>query len=193
MEKNILLRDYPGARLQRWQTGFTLVELMVTIAVMAVVLSIAVPSYQNLVIGGRLTAGANDLVVALNLARHEALRRGQRVSVCPSSDGNDCAASGGWEQGYIVFSDSGTTGSVDGTDTVIRRQPGLASGYTAAGNGNVDTYVSFTSSGIPRLASNAFQAGTISLCAPGSSGLSRAVVLSKMGRVQASNSGATCS
>jgi type IV fimbrial biogenesis protein FimT len=178
--------------MKSYMRGFTLIELMVTLAVMGVVLAIGLPSFQNFIVSSRLTTGANDLVVALNLARHEALRRGQRVSVCPSSDGAACAASGGWEQGYIVFSDGGTTGSVDGTDTVIRRQPGLASGYAATGNGNVDSYISFTASGVSRMASNALQAGTISLCAPDSSGLSRAVILSAMGRVRASDTGATC-
>ena len=61
--------------------GFTLIELMVTVAVLAIVLSLGVPSYRALIINNRLTAQANALVASINLARSEAIKRGVRVWV----------------------------------------------------------------------------------------------------------------
>lgn len=80
----------------RRTAGFTLIELMVTIAVAAILLTIAVPGFQALVQNNRATTLANELTTALNLARSEAVRRGQMISVCAADSGND------WEDGWRV-------------------------------------------------------------------------------------------
>ncbi|WP_194723885.1 GspH/FimT family pseudopilin [Noviherbaspirillum malthae] len=82
--------------------GFTLIELMVAVAVTAILLGIAVPSLLDVLLGSRLTAHANTLVASLQLARSEAIKRNAVVTVCPSANGTSCT-DGSWEQGWIVL------------------------------------------------------------------------------------------
>ena len=81
--------------------GFTLIELMVTVVVLAVLLGIAAPSFVSVIQNNRSTALANQLVTAMNLARMEAIRRGVQVTVCSSSDGTTCT--GNWTDGWLVM------------------------------------------------------------------------------------------
>ena len=171
------------------QIGFTLIELMVTIAILAIVLAIAIPSFGTLQAGTRLTTQVNDLVSVLSYARVEALKRGSRVTVCTSSDGASCTSSGNWDQGWIVFNDDCTTGTVGTVDTgcaeaALKRHVALASGYTLTGVSAIANLVTFTSTGAPQ------QNGTFSLC---SSAASKSVVLSSTGRLSVSETGASCS
>lgn len=82
------------------QRGFTLIELMITIAVLSILLGIAVPGFQATIQNNRSTTLANELITALNLAKSEAVRRGTDVTACASNDGATC--SGNWTDGWIV-------------------------------------------------------------------------------------------
>jgi type IV fimbrial biogenesis protein FimT len=106
----------PPARQRR---GFTLIELMVTVAVLAIVLTVAVPSFANLVNGNRLTAQANDLLAAVEYAKTEAVKNNATVTFCHSSDGISCsvAPAGGW-QGWLIGMSAAPTGITAGS--VIR-------------------------------------------------------------------------
>lgn len=95
--------------MAREQRGFTLIELMVTIAVLAIVVSIAGPSFTSMINNNRSAAVGEELAGAFNYARSEAVKRGDRVSICASSDGATCSAAGTWSQGWIVFTDSAAT------------------------------------------------------------------------------------
>lgn len=106
------------------QRGFTLIEAMVSIAVMLVLMAIAVPSFKDASLGSQLRASANDLVASAHLARSEAIKRNAVVTMCASSDGENCATSGGWEQGWIVL---GTT--------TLRRQAAVSSGLSITAGG----------------------------------------------------------
>lgn len=85
------------------QRGFTLIEAMIAIAVMTVLVTIAVPSFRDASLGSQLRASANDLVASAHFARSEAIKRNDVVTMCMSSDGENCATSGGWEQGWVVL------------------------------------------------------------------------------------------
>jgi type IV fimbrial biogenesis protein FimT len=89
------------------ESGLTLVELLVTIVVLSVLLALGVPGLQNFVKNNRLTAQANDLVVALQLARSEAVKRGTGSVVCASANEATCSNSDDWTTGWIVFTDIG--------------------------------------------------------------------------------------
>ena len=83
--------------------GFTLIEAMVAVSLMAVLLTIAVPSFNNAALGSQLRASANDLAAAAFLARSEAIKRNRVVTLCMSADGETCSVSGGWEQGWAIL------------------------------------------------------------------------------------------
>jgi type IV fimbrial biogenesis protein FimT len=148
--------------MTRLTKGFTLIELMVTVAVVAILIAIASPSYRFLVLNNRMAAQSNEMLSALQLARAEAVNRGTRVSVCKSANGTACTTALTWAQGWIVFIDGGTAGTVDGSDTVLRVFPALAGGSTLVGIGNVSNFVSYQGNGTTTLATGAV--GTISLC-----------------------------
>ena len=128
--------------------GFTLVELVITLAVAGVLVSLAVPSFTQFVKNNRLITQANDLVTALNVARSEAIRRGNRVTLCKSSNQVSCAGSGSWDQGWIVFVDVNDDGIVSNAATDVFRVHGaLGGGVTLKGDAVLANYVSYVSSG----------------------------------------------
>lgn len=89
--------------MKKHQAAFTLIELMVTLAVLAVVIGVAVPNFTSLIETNRVKTLAEDLASSINVARMEALKRGKRVSVCASTTGAACG--GQWTDGWIIFVD----------------------------------------------------------------------------------------
>lgn len=89
-------------RARQTEAGFTLIEAMIAIALMAVLLTIAVPSFNNAALGSQLRASANDIAAAAFMARSEAIKRNRVVTLCISADGETCSTSGGWEQGWAI-------------------------------------------------------------------------------------------
>lgn len=87
--------------------GLTLMEFMVTLALMVTLLVMGGPSVQGWLAGNQVLTTSNALTRSLQFARSEAIKRGMRVTLCPSSDGQQCATNTtpGWEQGWIVFLD----------------------------------------------------------------------------------------
>lgn len=126
--------------------GFTLVELMVTVAVAGVLLAIAVPSFTDLMRNNRSLAAANELVSALNAARAEAVKRGTRVSLCPSANGTSCSGTA-WQTGWIVFVDgaaSDTTSTATVSGTPLSRRTAMPTGATATG---IATFIRYSGLG----------------------------------------------
>jgi len=144
------LRDRAGrarAGVAARARGFTLIELMVTIAVAAILTALAVPAFNTFMENDRLLTQSSALVSALDLARSEAIKADTSVSVCPSTDAMTCSGASDWSGGYIVLSAAGGPPLQS-----VGAQP---SGVTLNEANNL-TAVTFLSSGLTTLlASNA--------------------------------------
>jgi type IV fimbrial biogenesis protein FimT len=105
--------------------GFTLIELMAAILVLGILLGFAIPNFREMTRNNRIAASQNELLTALALARNEALHQSHTITVCASADGASCSAATDWKTGWFVFTDEGTAGKVDGTDTILQQWGGL--------------------------------------------------------------------
>ncbi len=173
--------------MNRKQTGFTLTELMVTLAIAAIILSQAVPSFTTMIQDNRIVTQANDLVTSLNIARSEAVKRGDRVTICKSANNTSCTTAGGWQQGWIIFTDSNSDATVNNTDTILRTHGPLEGNPTLNGvTGNVGNYVSYTYNGSSQLVGGGgTQSGTLVLCdSRGFGDKARAIVINASGQIR---------
>ncbi len=123
--------------------GFTLIELMVTVSVVAVLLAIGVPSFARLISANRIATQTNEFVGALNLARSEAIRRSDGVSIRSTAGTIDFA--GGWK----IFKDPDLDGVIAATADVLRESSGLngqitLKRVTRTGAGCTGTYTDAT-------------------------------------------------
>lgn len=163
--------------------GFTLIEMMVAIAMLAILLGLAVPDLRNYLINNRLTSQINDLVADVSLARSEAAMRGARVSICASVDLEECTAAGdAWQSGRIVFVDTNANGIRENTEQILKRSESLGGSRTLVASGFSDTsYVSFR----PYGGLDPATGGSFLLCDPAVQ-TGRSVVVSATGRPTAS-------
>ena len=134
--------------IPRHCVGFNIVELMVVIAIVSILLSIGTASYRYVTFSNRVSSEINGLLGDLQTARSEAVKAGLPVSVCPSTDGSSCATTGGWQQGWIVFSDFNGDGAVDSTtDAVLRVQKAFTSADTLVPDDATVNFVTFNREG----------------------------------------------
>lgn len=154
--------------------GFTLIELMVTIAVLAIMLTVAVPAMQNFTIRNRLAALNNDMMTSVNLARSEASKRGVTVSICKSSTMTSCG--GNWSDGWIVFvnTDNDAPAAVDTGETILRVHQALPSNYTLNATTNFANYVSYRRDG------TANNIGTFAVCHNSDETTARGITLTRL-------------
>ena len=173
--------------------GFTLIELMVTIIVAIVLVTIGIVSFRIMIANNRATTQANALYTALNYARSEAIGRATIVTVCPKSTPSTatttCGSNSNWANGWQVFTDSGTIGTIDGTDTVIKNLEPLPGTPTLT---TTQAYIGFNRDGSKKTAA----VGTVSvhMSEPDTTGIAnRCVSVSAMGMVRVNKTtAATC-
>ena len=163
--------------------GFTIIELMLTLAVAAVVLTIGVPSFQGLLERNQLTSNINRFISSLALARSEAIKRNQTVVVCPSSNGSSCNNVGGYDNGWIIFVDSnGNDIREVNTEELIWHGNRLPGNMTLRGTGSYNANIPFVPSG--RLASSAAVNGSVRLCKENQTNRAKMVTIIRSGRVR---------
>lgn len=124
------------------QTGLTLIELMMTLAVAIIMIAVGMPLFTGVVANNRAVTQTNALVTAVNLARNEAVRRGTPVALCTSPSplpvaSPTCATSSpDWTNGWFVFADDDGDGTVDAGETVLRVWEALSANATVTATGN---------------------------------------------------------
>lgn len=177
-----------ATRIMRKISGFSLIELMVTVAVLGILVAVAAPSFQETISNNRITTETNGLLGDLSLARSEALKLGGTsvVTVCATTDGSSCAGANVWSAGRLVFLDRGSEGVVDAGDTILRSSAASsgvtvgASGFSTAGR------VSYRANGSVSSTSQ----GTFTVCKSGY--LGRVVTVGVTGRAVATKTAANC-
>jgi type IV fimbrial biogenesis protein FimT len=127
--------------MKRAQAGFTLLELMVVVAIVGVLMAVAIPAMGNFIRNGRITAAANDLMAALHFTRSEAIKRRQPVTLCTSANAmqannqanaNANCADSQFITGWIVFVDLNQDGVRDAGDTILLNHAPMNAEITAA-------------------------------------------------------------
>ena len=173
---------FASTRIER---GFTLIELMMVLVIIAVLLGVAGPAFQESLRRSRLQSSLNDTVSMLSFARSEAVSRNGPVAACASTDGASCSGSA-WESGWLVFVDDGDgagatarDGVVGGSEEILRiGDPApdeitvRTANFPAAGN------IIFIESG--RLDRD--QPGTFTICDARGAAFARAVIVNVSGQ-----------
>ena len=137
---------------KRAQHGFTLYELMITLLIVGVVLTLGLPNLSAFTRNSRITSTVNDFHSAFQVARSEAARAKTNITICASSNSMTAAADcqGNWEDGFIVFiDDNGDIARAGANETVLRAHPAVATGVSLAVAGDA-TYFAFASTGLGR-------------------------------------------
>ena len=128
------------------QQGFTLVELLITIVVISILLATAVPSFMQAIKNNRVAGQANSLVVSMQVARNEAVKRGVSTIICAANaDMDACSGNNDWSTGWIVFSDlnrngainAGTGACLDTEDCLLGTVNGPEMSTVTAGNSDI--------------------------------------------------------
>ena len=164
--------------------GFTLYELVVTMAIASMVAGMGVPSFNSMMSNQRSTTSVNELAVSLNLARSEAVKRGKYVTICKSSNGATCAGEGTtWDAGWIVFVNDAlvTVDTVDDDDEILRIHEGLNQTLEVTGSGSVVDFITYRPTGALGTPGQNFT-GTLTFCDLNDNTDVRALVLTGIGR-----------
>ncbi|MBD3635063.1 MAG: GspH/FimT family pseudopilin [Methylophaga sp.] len=162
------------------RNGFTVIELMIVLSVLAIISATALPSFRSLLIEIEVDGQINKLVSTLQLARSEAVKHNQVVTICKSLDGQNCG--GNWSDGWLMFVDNNADGHKN-TAEIALTSAQLIDGYTlswsAFGSNN---YIRFRQNGLTSSHNGSFILCPVNL----DSRFARAVIISKTSRVRTS-------
>lgn len=175
-----------SANKARKGSGFSLIELMVTVAVIGVTAVMAGPALGDFVSDMRISAKTNDLLAFFNVARSEAAKRGTRVAICISSNQATCATGGtDWATGALAFIDADGNGQVNGSDTILRVLDAMPANFTVTATTAFATGYFF----YYRPSGAASSPGTLRLCRSGRP--ARNISVSAIGRVMSTTTPVT--
>lgn len=164
--------------------GVTLIELMVTLSIAAIMLTLAVPAFQAFIRTTHARTVATDLAAAFSLARSEAIKRGWPVTVCKSGNiqasALACSTAASWQDGWVVFVDTDQDGVVDTGDTPLRVGKPATSRIAISAGSNYSDYVTYFPTGYS-LGNGGLADGTLAICMEGTQ---RSLVINTTGRLR---------
>jgi type IV fimbrial biogenesis protein FimT len=176
--------NYPFVENRSNQSGFTLLELMVTLVIAAILGFLAIPAMTDMIRNHRIATQANDFLADLSFARSEAIKRGTNVGVC-SGTGAACTG-GSFSAGWLVFVDTASNQVFDaGVDEIIRRRERPNDGKTTLNSAN--TVIVFSARGLVSAGS-----GTYALCDDRGASQGRDILISGTGQVRIQRPAAAC-
>lgn len=181
-------------------SGFTLLELIITIVILSIIMLIGIPSFRTLIADSRLTSQVNEVSSVINFARSEAAKVDEAtISVCPVNDPDaatpNCSGGTDWAGGWAVILDVDGDGNLDAGDgdRLLRVYQSLSGGNTMAVTGlssGDGSLIQFSGNGFPVPPSlGASAAGTATLCDDRGKDRARAVVVNVSGQIRLARDG----
>lgn len=165
--------------MRRSNSGITLIEILITMTIATVLMSIAIPSYKSLTSYNRIVSQTNSLVAAIHLARSEAIKRGVPVTVCKRINGQCDRTEAGWQAGWLVFMDANGNGLRNSGDTIIKQVDALSGSMTISGSSGAENRITFS-----RFGAAPGHTGTLTLCgSENNPSRANAINLSATGRI----------
>ena len=163
--------------------GFTLIELIVSMAVFAILVAIAAPSFNSFTDSSRRASQVNNFTGALSYARSEAIKRGNNISVCSRTTASTETCGGSWANGWLVFEDLNSDGIINSGETILRVFGQLSTGSTIVDTIGGVLFVTYRSSGFIN------SIATFKYCGNRGAVDARAIIISKTGRARLSRDG----
>lgn len=174
------------------QRGFSLIELLTTLTVVAILLTNVIPDLTRIVASEQGTVLTNRLAGALAYARSEAIVKQKIITACQSNNGNDCQRSENWHNGWIIFVDENKNNQRDIEERLLRVEAAADNGTIATfrGSAGIRHYVKYKPDG------RVYPNGSFLICNP-QVGVGKALVLTLSGRLrlsknQTNGSAVTC-
>jgi type IV fimbrial biogenesis protein FimT len=128
---------------RRSQRGVNLVEILVTICILTISLTMGIPAFQTMKLNADRSSALIELIAAVRLARSEAALRGTPVSVCASTDGRACSAAADWSSGWLVFRDADEDLTVEDQAQVLKAVRFEHTDFTITADDNVGGGITF--------------------------------------------------
>lgn len=154
----------PTPKLTRRDRGVTLLEALVVLALLGILVGLAAPALSDLRARHQLQGQAEGLLESLVLARSEALRRQQRVTLCAQAASQTCDPQGQWQQGWLVFVDANNTGQREAQEVVLQVHDAVLPPMRLRANLTLKGYFSYGADGRSQSTSGSFMSGTWRFC-----------------------------
>ncbi|MDX1497791.1 MAG: GspH/FimT family protein [Salinisphaeraceae bacterium] len=187
------MKNHQGKPLKHSKpiSGFTLIELIISISVIAVLLALALPAFQEFTRNNRRAAAVNEFMAAGNLARAEALRRSSAVTLCRTNQPTAAAGAvdpdcgngpNGWEDGWIIFADLNQDNDWDAGEPLIQASQAIDGDISITGTGTTATRIRYTPNGELQPGINN---GTLRVCNTSDNGArGRDIILAPVGKLR---------